>query len=393
MSYRMCVRCIMDTSDPDIRFDGQGVCGYCRLMDRKAERYVLPEAEREERLAALVREIREEGKTRPYDCVIGVSGGIDSTYVAFLVKQAGLRPLAVHLDNGWDTEISVNNIHNALEILNIDLKTVVLDWEEFRDLQLAFLRASTPDGEIPTDHAIYAVLRKTAAEQGVRTIIDGVNYSSETIMPPSWSQGYSDWGYIRLLHRKYGTVPLRTYPHYTFWNLFYYKRILRQRTVSILNYVDYNKFKARMLLLERMGWKDYGDKHHESLYTRFFQAYILPVKFGFDKRRAHLSTLINAGQIGRDEALREMEKDPVPADWIDPHRKYVAKKLGLSEAELDRILALPPRRYVDFRPARTIPVERLEERIFHTYNPFRILSRRWRRRRKSGTSVSSGKPG
>jgi N-acetyl sugar amidotransferase len=374
----------MDTTDPDIRFDENGVCGYCRLMDRKAERYVLPKAVREERLNAVIREIKEEGRNKPYDCVIGVSGGIDSTYVAYLVRQSGLRPLAVHLDNGWDTEISVNNIHRALETLNIDLKTVVLDWEEFRDLQISFLKASTPDSEIPTDHAIYAVLRKTAAEHDVRTIVDGVNYTSETIMPPSWSQGYYDWGYIQLLQKRFGTVPLRTYPHYTFWNLFYYKRIKRQRTVSILNYIDYNKFEAKKYLLKRMGWKDYGDKHHESLYTRFFQAYILPAKFGFDKRRAHLSTLINSGQIGRDEALREMEKELYAPEILNQHKEYVAKKLGLTEEALDGILNLPPRRYTDYRPERTIPIERLEEMVFHTYNPFRFIASRLKRKDAAG---------
>lgn len=304
---------------------------------------------------------------------------MDSTYVAYLVKKLGLRPLAVHLDNGWNSEISVNNIHKALNILGIELETYVLDWDEFKDLQLAFLKASTPDSEIPTDHAIYALLRKAAAKNNVKYIVDGVNYSSETIMPKSWSQGYSDWGYIKLIQKKFGKVKLKSFPHYTFWNLFYYKRIKGQKTVSILNYIDYNKIEAKKILQEKLGWQDYGGKHYESLYTRFFQAYILPAKFGFDKRRAHLSTLINAGHITRDQALKEMEKPLYPEELLVEHKKYVAKKFGLSAMELDEILSLPPKRYKDYRPNTKYAIENMEEMIFRRFNPFSFIIRKTKR--------------
>lgn len=379
MFYKICIRCIMDTTDPDIKFDTNGVCNHCYQMEEKSKKYVIPHDELETKLKKMVTKIKKHGKNKKYDCIIGVSGGVDSTYVAYLVKKLGLRPLAVHLDNGWNSEISVNNIHKALNILGIELETYVLDWDEFKDLQLAFLKASTPDSEIPTDHAIYALLRKAAAKNNVKYIVDGVNYSSETIMPKSWSQGYSDWGYIKLIQKKFGKVKLKSFPHYTFWNLFYYKRIKGQKTVSILNYIDYNKIEAKKILQEKLGWQDYGGKHYESLYTRFFQAYILPAKFGFDKRRAHLSTLINAGHITRDQALKEMEKPLYPEELLVEHKKYVAKKFGLSAMELDEILSLPPKRYKDYRPNTKYAIENMEEMIFRRFNPFSFIIRKTKR--------------
>ncbi len=182
----------MDTSDHEIKFDDQGVCNYCKLMKEKATKYILPKEELKIKLEEIINIVKLNGKNRKYDCIIGVSGGVDSSYVAYLVKNLGLRPLAVHLDNGWNTEISVKNIHNITNKLGIELETYVLDWDEFRDLQLSFLKASTPDSEIPTDHAIYALLRKLAAKNNIKYIIDGVNFTSETIMPKTWSQGYSD---------------------------------------------------------------------------------------------------------------------------------------------------------------------------------------------------------
>lgn len=369
----------MDTSDPNIVFDSNGVCNHCLLMTEKAKRYVIPKAIRLQKLEKIVEEIKANGKNKPYDCIIGVSGGVDSTYVAYLVKKYGLRPLAVHLDNGWNTEISTKNVFNALKSLEVDLKTIVLDWREFKDLQLSFLKASTPDLEIPTDHAIYAVLRKIAAENNVRYIIDGVNYVTETIMPKSWSQGYSDWKYIKMIQKKYGKNKLKTYPHYTFFKLFFFKRIKRQKTISILNYIDYNKAEVKELLKEKLNWKDYGGKHYESLYTRFVQAYILPEKFGFDKRRAHLSTLINSNQISRDEALEEMKVKLYDESLLQEHKEYVAKKFEITIDELNEILRNSPRKYSDYRPNTKYSIENIEELIFNRYNPISFAVRKIRK--------------
>jgi N-acetyl sugar amidotransferase len=353
----------MDTSDPDIRFDENGICNHCRKMDERKKFYVLPEQTRREQLNKIVEDIKAKGRGKKYDCLIGVSGGVDSTFVAFKVKELGLRALAVHLDNGWDAEIAVANIEKAMKRLKIDLFTHVLDWEEFKNLQIAFLKASTPDLEIPTDHAIYALLRQVAAKENIEYIVDGVNFATEAVMAKAWSQGYYDWRYIKEINKKFGRNKLKGFPHYSLWNLFYFKRIKRQKTVSILNYFDYNKSRAKEILSRELGWGDYGGKHYESTYTQFIQAYILPTKFGFDKRRAHLSTLINSGQISRAEALQEMGKELYPADLLKEHKEYVIKKLGLRNEEFAAILNSPARTYKDYRRNSRYTVETLEDSV------------------------------
>lgn len=336
----------MDTTDPYIEFDAQGVCNHCRRYDRLVQRLILPPDERSRSVDRLIDEVRSAGRNRDYDCIVGVSGGVDSTYVAYSVKQLGLRPLAVHLDNGWDSELAVKNIENVLKKLNIDLYTHVIDWEEFRDLQLAFLRASTPDSEIPTDHAILALMHQMARREGVRHIIAGFNVRTESHLPWAWSQGYLDFAYIRAVHRRFGTTPLRTYPHMGFWECHWY--LLTQRVVSILNYLDYRKQDAMELLQRELDWKYYGGKHYESVYTRFYQGYILPRKFGYDKRRTHLSSLICSGEISRQHALEELLNEPYATVLQQEDREYVIKKLGLSVAEFDSIMALPKKRYEDY---------------------------------------------
>src|SRR3989338_3815557 len=213
--YRVCVRCIMDTSDPFIAFDASGVCNHCRHYDAIVKQFVRTGPGAERQLQHLVSTIQRDGKRKQYDCVIGVSGGVDSTYLAYTVKQLGLRPLAVHFDNGWDSELAVSNIEKTLKRLSIDLFTYVVDWEEFKDLQLSFLRASTPDSEVPTDHAIVALLHQLAAQHGVRYIIIGSNVATEGILPGAWSHGHIDWRYIKQLEKRFGHVQLKTYPHYT----------------------------------------------------------------------------------------------------------------------------------------------------------------------------------
>jgi len=361
--YQICARCVMDTSDPDISFDENGICSHCRRTDERKKVYFQPEHILRNQLETIVRDIKAKGRGKKYDCVIGVSGGVDSTFVAYKVKEFGLRPLAVHLDNGWDAEIAVANIEKAMKQLKIDLFTYVLDWEEFKSLQIAFLKASTPDLEIPTDHAIYALLRRVASDEDIEYIVDGVNFVTEAVMPKAWSQGYYDWQYISQINEAFGKSKLRKFPHYSFWNLFYFKRIKRQKTVSLLNYIDYNKNQAKATLTREIGWCDYGLKHYESVYTRFIQAYVLPVKFGFDKRRAHLSTLINCGQISREEALRELEKELYPVDLLKEHKDYVIKKLGLTKDEFARIMASPTRTYQDYRRHSRYTVESLEHEV------------------------------
>ena len=338
----------MDTSDPGIEFDADGVCNRCSDYEVRRAAYTPTLELRETLLQREVDRIRDEGRGKDYDCVIGVSGGVDSTYTAYLVKQMGLRPLAVHLDNGWNSELAVANIEKCLKTLGIDLYTMVLDWDEFRELQLAFLKASTPDSEVPSDHAIVSCIKWKAHELGVRNFILGTNVATEGIYAPMWSYGHTDWKYINSLNRLFGTRPLKTFPHCTLAQNMYLRYVCRQKNFSILNYVDYHKEEALRILERTLGYVRYAGKHHESVYTRFYQSYILPVKFGFDKRRPHFSGLIMAGQITRQHALEEMHKPPMDPAHVREDKVFVAKKLGLTETEFDAIMALPCKAFTDY---------------------------------------------
>lgn len=354
LPYQRCVRCIMDTTDPDITFDDTGVCNHCRRYDTTARQRLIPPAESKAALDDLVADVKRSGQGKPYDCIIGISGGVDSTYVAWLVKQLGLRPLAVHLDNGWNSELAVANIEKTLKMLGIDLYTHVIDWEEFKNLQTSFLKASTPDGEIPTDHAIFAILYRVAAEHGIRHVITGTNVATEAVLPEKWGYGYFDWRYVKDVHRRFGTVRLSTYPHFSLLTLAYYVFVRRIRLVSILNYIEYDKKEAMQVLQDELGWVYYGGKHYESIYTRFYQAYLLPRKFDIDKRKAHLSTLICSGQITREQALASMNEPVYPERLLEEDRAYAVKKLALSEEQFDAIMKSPNRTFLDYRTSHGI---------------------------------------
>lgn len=347
--YQICNRCIMDTTDPDIQFDDKGNCSHCNRYFAFAEKYLFQKERGQEKLQGLLERIKKDGKKRRYDCILGVSGGVDSTFLAYKLKEFGLRPLAVHLDNGWNSELAVANIEKVLNKVGIDLYTHVLDWEEFKDLQIAFLKASTPNSEIPTDHAINGSLFRAAIREKAKYILRGSNIVTERILPGAWSQGHSDWKYIKSIHKQFGTKPLKTFPYYSLSKWIIYRRIYRIEWPTILDFMDYNKSEAMDILQHKLGWIYYGGKHYESIYTRFFQGYILPFKFGFDKRRAHMSTLICSGQMKREQALEEIAKDPYPSEEMKQQdREYVIKKLGLTEAEFDDIMNLPPKKFEDY---------------------------------------------
>jgi N-acetyl sugar amidotransferase len=346
-AYQVCTKCVMDTTDPDITFDENGVCNHCHEYDAAIKKHVITGEEGRLRLEEVVSHIRREGRNKEYDCIIGVSGGVDSTYVAYKVKELGLRPLAVHLDNGWDSELAVANIHKALKILNIDLHTHVIDWEEFKDLQLSLLKASTPDSEIPSDHAIISLMSIMARKSGIKYIIDGCNFKTESHLPLSWSQGHWDWGYIKNVHRRFGKVRLKTFPHMNLPAYVYF--IIKQQSIHLLDYIDYNKTEAMKLLEKELCWQYYGGKHYESIYTRFYQGYILPRKFGYDKRKTHLSSLICSGEITRAVALEKLSKeDTYPLDLQEEDKTYVIKKLGLTENEFESIMNAPKKSYWDY---------------------------------------------
>jgi N-acetyl sugar amidotransferase len=355
----------MDTSDPEISFNTEGICSYCLFYEERKKAFVIPEEHRKEKLDFIIKYCKDKGKGKPYDCIIGVSGGVDSTYVAYLVKSLGLRPLAVHLDNGWNSELAISNIKSVLAKLGIDLHTHVLDWEEFKSLQLAFLKASTPDSEIPSDHAIVALMRQMAAKYNI-PVIWGVNFSSEAIMPPAWSQGHMEWGYIKRVNRLFGSVKLRDYPHYSVWKLIYYQRVKLQRTFDILNYIHYDKEAEKAFLINELGWRDYGGKHYESIYTKIFQSYILPIKFGYDKRRAHYSSLILAGQMTRQEAVGMLKEQPFNAKTIEEDIEYLIKKFGITHQEFEEIMMAEKRNYQDLSPAFPKLISKFEKKIFAT---------------------------
>jgi len=346
--FQVCSRCVMDTTDPDIEFDADGVCNHCHRYDELARSRLPLGNEAQRRLDALVAVIRKQGRRKPYDCIIGVSGGVDSTYVAYAVKRLGLRPLAVHLDNGWDSELAVDNIKKTLEVLEIDLFTYVIEWEEFRDLQLAFLNASTPDGEVPTDHAILAILYQIAAKQGLRYVLLGTNVATEAVLPLKWGYGYFDWKYIAAVHQRFGSLKPRSYPHFGLPKLAYYALVKRIRLVPILNLLNYDKPSAMRTIEKDLGWRYYGGKHYESIYTRFFQAYILPRKFGIDKRKAHFSNLVWSGQWTRQQALESMAREDYGQAMADEDRTYVIKKLGIDDAGFEEIMKRPTKTFLDF---------------------------------------------
>lgn len=345
-SYQICMRCVMDTTDPDIVFDENGVCNHCHTYDEIIKKNVFSGDDGKKRLSIIVDEIRKAGKGKDYDCIIGVSGGVDSTYVAYKVKELGLSPLAVHLDNGWNSELSVKNIEQALKVLNIELYTHVIDWEEFKDLQLAFLKASTPDSEIPSDHAIFSFMYQMAEKIGTRHVITGFNTRTESHLPAAWSQGHMDWKYIKNVHKQFGRIELKTFPYLSLPVFYYYR--FKQNWINILNYLDYVKDDAKQLLETQLFWKDYGGKHYESIYTRFYQGHILPKKFGFDKRKSHYSSLICSGQMSRNEALADLKKEPYPIEMQEEDKVYAIKKFGLTEDQFDDIMNLPPKSYWDY---------------------------------------------
>ncbi len=346
--YKICSRCIMDTSDPDIIFDENGVCSHCYRYDEELPKRVFKGKEAESKLNSLISQIKEAGRGSEYDCIIGVSGGVDSTYVAYLTKKMGLRSLAIHFDNGWNSELAVSNIEKTLDKLGIDLYTYVIDWEVFKDLQFSFLKASTPDGEVPTDHAINALLFKEASKRGIKYIISGMNFTTESMSVKAWAYGHSDWKYISSVHKLFGTSNLKKYPHFKFFHLFWWTFVKRIKTVSILNYLEYNKEEVMNILQNDLGWVYYGGKHYESVYTRFYQGYILPEKFNIDKRRGHLSDLIKSGQLTREDALKEIDKPGYNQELMDQDMQFVKKKLNLTDEEFSAIMDLPRKSFMDY---------------------------------------------
>jgi N-acetyl sugar amidotransferase len=349
--YQICSRTVMDTSDPNIIFDTQGVCNYVRKYEIWEQNQKVTGRNAELFLESMVERLRKAGRGKDYDCIMGLSGGVDSSYMSYFVtKILGLRALVVHVDTGWNSELAVMNIQNIVQRLNLDLHTLVIDWEEMRDLQLAYLKSGIANLDVPQDHCFIASLFKEAKKYGIRHIMNGGNMATESILPASWGYSASDSWNLRDIHKKFGSVNLSSYPTLNFWDLnLLLPYIDRMEVIRPLEYIDYNKSQVKEFLIKELGWRDYGGKHYESVFTKFFQSYYLPTRFGYDKRKAHLSSLIVSGQLTREEAIVELTKPLYDPSELENDRLYFTKKLGITLSEFDSIMNQPICNYSNFK--------------------------------------------
>jgi N-acetyl sugar amidotransferase len=353
----ICTNCVMDDSDEHILFDQSGVCDHCNTFYKytRPNWQIGPDGERA--LEAIVGRVRTFGQGKDFDCIIGMSGGIDSSYLTYLAKEKlGLRPLVFHVDAGWNSQIAVNNIERLVDGLGLDLYTEVIDWEEMKDLQLAFFKSGVPHIDTPQDHAFFATMYKFANQYKVKYILTGANISTECVRNPvEWMYYQSDSTQLRDIHRRFGTRPLVNFPVTSIlWHKVYLPYVKGIKVVRPLNYLPYIKQEAMGLLSERFGWQPYPQKHFESRYTRFYESYWLPKRFGYDVRKVQYSSLILTGQMTREEALERLKQPPYDEATIGHDIEFVANKLGIRVEELNSYLELPKKTYRDYRSQRWI---------------------------------------
>lgn len=351
-TYQVCSNCVMDTSDSRIVFDAKGVCDHCNSFERDVRPHWHPDETGAAMFRQMVERIKASGKGRDFDCIMGMSGGLDSSYLLHLaVSEFGLRPLVFHVDGGWNTDIAVNNIQVLVDKLGLDLYTEVINWDEMRDFQLAFFKSGVPHLDIPQDHAFVATLYHFANKHGIKYILNGGNYSTECVRNPlEWLYYGTDMAQLRDIHRRFGTVPLRTYPFSSIlFHKFYLRYIRGVQVVKPLNLLPYTKEHASKVLAETYGWRPYPQKHFESRFTRFYEGYWLPTRFGYDTRRVQYSSLILTGQMTREEALERLKKPAYDPATIDEDFEYIATKLRITVAELRGYHAMPLKTYRDYR--------------------------------------------
>lgn len=348
--HQECVRCVMDTSDPWITFNTEGLCNHCQAYDAYVSAIGSPE-DRLRKLDQMVEQLKARGKGKDYDCIMGLSGGVDSSYLAwYAVKQLGLRPLVVHVDAGWNSELAVSNIQNIVQRLNLDMHTLVIDWQEIRDIQRSYFLSGIANLDVPQDHVFIASLYSEARKYGIKDILNGGNMQTESILPNAWGYDASDSVSLKAIHKQFGSVRLRNYKTISnFQRYIYNPYFLKVRVHRPLELIDYNKDNAKKLLIEEMGWRDYGGKHYESLFTKFFQAHYLPVKFGYDKRLAHYSSLIVSGQMSKEQAKADLKKPLYDPHELEEDKSFWIKKLGVSQIDYERVMAAKPSTYKDFK--------------------------------------------
>ncbi len=377
--YKQCTNCILDSNDDAfIAFNEQGVCNHCQRYNEEESKILHNPIPLPKQLLDHIDKIKNSGIGKPYDCILGISGGVDSTYLALQAKEFGLRPLLVHFDNGWNSELAVKNIENIVTKLGFDLHTFVIDWDEFRSLQLAFLRASVIDAELPTDHAMLATLYKLALQYKVKYILSGHNIVTELVLPQSWYHDKRDHVHIQAINDQFGETPLKTFPLFTS-KLKFLTAFHEIRSVALLNYMPYNKEEVKKVIIDKLEWRDYGGKHYESIFTRFFQGYILIKKFGVDKRKAHLSNLICSRQITKEQAIAQLEKPAYDPLVYASDYEFVLKKFKLTRAEFEEIMNSPVKKHTDY-PVDAPIYDRYA--ILRIVRPFWIAFKKLRHRLK-----------
>lgn len=340
---KRCSRCLYDETVPNIRFDENGVCNYCYIHDELNREYPTGD-EGKQRLEAIADRIRREGRRKQYDVVVGVSGGADSSYLVYLTKELGLRPLAVHFDNTWDSTVAVENIHDVLKKLDVDLYTYVVDNKEYDDIYRSFLKAGVPDTETPTDIGLAAVLNMAAEKYGIKYIFEGHSFRTEGLAPLGWI--YMDGRYIRSVQEQFGTMPLKTYPNMLMPDFIKWTAVLRLKKIRPLYYINYIKKDAMALLTQELGWEWYGGHHLENRFTAFWHTYFMPKRYGIDTRLLGHAALVRSGQITREQGLEMLSK---PQQYDPELVEMVKKRLGFSDDEFERIMNLERRTYRDFK--------------------------------------------
>ncbi|MDR6786143.1 N-acetyl sugar amidotransferase [Pedobacter africanus] len=350
--YQICTNCVMDTSDSKISFDESGVCDHCNDFKENVLPNWHPDDLGRVELDRIVEKIKKEGKGKDFDCILGMSGGVDSSYMAHLaVKELGLRPLIFHVDGGWNSDLAVNNIEVIVDKLGLDLFTEVIDWEEMRDFQLAFFKSGVPHLDIPQDHAFVATLYNFANKYGIKYILNGYNISTEGVRNPlEWLYYGTDMAQINDIHGQFGSKPLKNYPLSPILkHKLYLKFIKGIKVIRPLNYLPYDKKEAIQLLTDVYGWRPYPQKHFESRFTKFFEGYWLPERFGYDTRKVQFSSLILTGQMTREEALEKLKLPSYDKNAIEDDFNYIATKLRISPEELRGYFDAPKKSYKDYK--------------------------------------------
>jgi N-acetyl sugar amidotransferase len=348
----ICKNCVLDSTVPNFFLDNQGFCNFCFDWKNKKNKFInKSDLDIDKEITKIINNIKSYSKKNnsAYDCILGLSGGTDSSYVAYHLWKMGLKTLIIHLDNNWNTSVSNSNINKILEVTKFDYKTLILDWEEFKDLQLSFLKAGVPDIELVTDHAIFSYVQNFALRNRIKFIFSGVNFATEHSVVPEWGWRKDDFNHIKKIHNNYGKIKLTNYPKNYILKRFFFEKIIKKiEIVYFLNVINYNSTQAKEILKKEFNWIAYANKHEESFFTKFFQNYILPVKFKIDKRKIHYSCLIRNNELERKKALEMLQVPSYNYDQFDNEKKFFLKKLCLTEKEFSEIMKENPKKHSDF---------------------------------------------